>query len=296
MNRKIVMTLCVIVLGVLFIPCTRYALAETTGATKSVVNIDGQEQLAFYLDGKLYIKLRDVLELFDGDKNDLVDFNGKSKSVILKSNTGDVRLKKYIKINSLKDNESIMPLKSPHKIMINIDSVDKGKINVEVKGLQMYLLKESNYVPLSEICEIYGLSVKEEGKEISIYTDKSKKDYEKEFIFNNQTVKYKNLDLEIFKDKPSTFRVVGELRHNILELLSKNITKDVPKELLKNAPDNKSVIITLSSEGKEKIEFLIIPENKVNDKYYITYKIGKDEAQNKFLKSNISEKILESIK
>lgn len=228
-----------------------------------------------------------------------IDFNTMSKSIILKSATYNFKLKREIKVKPLKDNKSIMPLKSPYKVMINIDSDGKENTNAEVKGLQMYLLKGSNYVPLKEICEMYGFLVKQEGNEISIYSDKSKKVDEKEFIFNYQTIKYQNFDLKIFPDgasNPSTVRVVGKLRDNILELISKNTTKEVPKNLLKNAPSNKSVRITLSSEGQEKIDFLIIPEDKVDGKYYLSYKIGEGKTQYRFIKSNISEKILKSIK
>lgn len=168
--------------------------------------------------------------------------------------------------------------------------------NVEVKGIQMYLLEGSNYVPLKEVCEIYKISMSQQNGDIILNTNKeSLNNYEK-FIFDEKTIKYREVSVKLITDElldTRFFILVGKLKEDVLATITKNVMSDKPKDLLKNEPSKGTVIVSIKDDKNEDLTFTFVPENIIEGKYYVLYRMGKSETKYQNLSINVGEKILD---
>ena len=270
--------------------------SEEIYAVECKINYFGEDIQAFYVKDELFIKLRDFLDFFDIQNDSFVKYDGKSNSVILNIQPEILKLQDSIKIKPVKQDGKTKLFKSSHKLIVfSEENKDNGKKH-EVKGMQMYLINGANYVAIKEISEIYKIPMSQKSEYITLNTNEISQINDKKFIIDNKAIRYQGINVDVITDEElntESFILVGKLKEDILDTITKNITSQEPKDPLKNEPYKRTVIVTIKDAKNDDIIFTFIPENKIGDKYYVSYGVDHGKTKYKNLSINVGEKILD---
>ncbi|MDY3902639.1 hypothetical protein [Peptoniphilus sp.] len=295
MIKQSLKILFIFILGMVLIPSISQAKSKEIYAVKCEINYCGEDIQAFYMKDALFIKLRDFLDFFDKQNDSFVNYDSASNSVMLNIQPKMLRMKNSIKIKPVKSDKKIKIFNSSHKLIAySKENKDNGK-KQEIKGMQMYLINGDNYVPLKEICEIYKIPMNQKSEYITLNTSEISKVNDKKFTLDNKTIGCQSMNIEVITDEDlniKSFIVIGKLKEDILDTIIKNISSQGPEDPLKNEPYKGTVIVNIKADKDDDITFTFIPENKIGNKYYVSYGIGNGKTKYKNLSVNVGKKIL----
>ncbi len=250
----------------------------------------------FYLHDVPYVKLRDFSKIINEKKADGVFYDQQTGTILINMEKHK-KGKEAVQSNPVKDEASKRAIKSTNKVIMRSHS-EPGK-DIEAKGLQMVLVDGSNYVSAHDLCALYGVSMTHEDGSIVLDFDQWVQNDFKKWQLNNQTIQSRDLNLEYMTDAPQKakfFKLFGQTEEKVLQIIAQNITNEEPRDLLKNAPGEGSLILTMHDQENEVITFMFIPYNKIDGKYYVAYRRGNQAFQCKYLKTNVIEDIWREMK